>query len=159
MSKYQVIVGNIGMVYDGNNPVEASRTYGEYKSQSESGVGRAGCEDVTLLENGEPKYEHIGVYTRTYKIISCGNIRSSDGEGWELNDAHYTGEEVELPVEGLTVTHLIKALKDCGRFYKHVGKHMVYIDEEDYGYTLTLRAKRDGQFLYQFQPKDQDGGS
>lgn len=60
MERYQVIVGNIGTVYDGKNMIDANRTYGEYKRQSQSGYGRAGGEDVTLMDNNEIKYEHLG---------------------------------------------------------------------------------------------------
>ncbi|MAF80084.1 hypothetical protein CL629_03340 [bacterium] len=42
MKKYQVQVGNIGMVIDTNNLKEATRTYAEYKQISKSGIGRAG---------------------------------------------------------------------------------------------------------------------
>lgn len=59
-NRYQVICGNIGTVYDGNDMIEANRTYGEYKRQSESGYGRAGGESVTLMDGEEIKYEHIG---------------------------------------------------------------------------------------------------
>lgn len=52
--KYQVIVGNIGTVYDGESPIEANKAWGEYKKQSGTGVGRAAGEIVTLMKNGEP---------------------------------------------------------------------------------------------------------
>jgi hypothetical protein len=58
--RYEVVVGNIGHVYGGNNPVAARASYGEYKRLSESGQGRAAGEDVTLLEGGEPLLEHSG---------------------------------------------------------------------------------------------------
>lgn len=60
MERYQVIVGNIGTVYDGKGMIEANRTYGDYKRQSQSGIGRAGGESVTLMDNNEIKYEHLG---------------------------------------------------------------------------------------------------
>lgn len=63
MSRYQVIVGNIGTVFDGDNPVDANKSYGEYKRLSESGYGRAGGEDVYLMKDGELKYEHTGHLT------------------------------------------------------------------------------------------------
>ena len=59
--KYEVVVGNVGSVYHTNNPVHANRIYGEYKTDSTEGVGRASGESVVLLEDGEPKFEHIGV--------------------------------------------------------------------------------------------------
>ena len=58
--RYQVIVGNIGTVYDGDSWNEAKKTYGEYKRISQSGVGRAGGESVTLMDGEEIKYEHFG---------------------------------------------------------------------------------------------------
>ena len=59
-NRYQVICGNIGTVYDGNDMIEANRTYGEYKRQSTDGHGRAAGESVTLMDNNEPKHEHFG---------------------------------------------------------------------------------------------------
>ena len=60
MSEYQVIVGNIGTVYDGPNPIEANKVYGTYKSLSQCDVGRASGESVTVLRDGEIQHEHIG---------------------------------------------------------------------------------------------------
>jgi hypothetical protein len=60
MARYQVIVGNIGTVYDGDNMIDANRDFGTYKRQSQSGRGRAGGETVTLFDNDEIKFEHIG---------------------------------------------------------------------------------------------------
>ena len=60
MERYQVIVGNIGQVYDGNNPIEARKVYGEYKRQSIDNYGRAAGESVTIFDNGEIDIEYIG---------------------------------------------------------------------------------------------------
>ena len=56
---YQVIVGNIGTVYEGKDIIEAVQTYDDYKQQSESGIGRAGGETVTLMDGEDNKIEHI----------------------------------------------------------------------------------------------------
>jgi hypothetical protein len=58
--KYQVIVGNIGTVLDTNDRHEVDSVFETYKAQSESGVGRAGGESVTIMEDGEPVKEHVG---------------------------------------------------------------------------------------------------
>ena len=58
--KYQVVVGNIGTVYDGDNADIADKHYEEYVEQSKSGRGRAGGEQVTLFVDGEPEREHQG---------------------------------------------------------------------------------------------------
>jgi hypothetical protein len=59
VKKYEIIVGNIGFVYETNNPIDARHVYGQYKRQSLSGIGRAGGESVTLTMDGEPILEHI----------------------------------------------------------------------------------------------------
>jgi hypothetical protein len=56
---YQVTVGNIGTVYDGDSLEEAEFAYKEYVEQSESGRGRAGNEEVTLWDGGEIMEYHI----------------------------------------------------------------------------------------------------
>lgn len=60
MSMYEVVVGNIGRVCETTSPIEARRVYGIYKKQSQSEVGRAGGEDVTIFKDGEPDLEFIG---------------------------------------------------------------------------------------------------
>ncbi len=58
--QYEVVVGNIGSVYSGNDLEEATKHYAEYVGQSRLGYGRAANEGVTLLANGEIKREHYG---------------------------------------------------------------------------------------------------
>lgn len=50
---YEVIVGNVGTVYQGDSAVSASRAFKGYVAQSKSGVGRAAGESVTRMKNGE----------------------------------------------------------------------------------------------------------
>ena len=57
MSKFQVIVGNIGTVYDGDDYNEAMKNYNEYSEQSKQQYGRAAGEPVTLWIEGEPALE------------------------------------------------------------------------------------------------------
>lgn len=58
MPTYTVLVGNIGQVHEGQSRDEARKRYDEYVVQSNSGIGRAGHEQVTLFEDGEPIAEH-----------------------------------------------------------------------------------------------------
>lgn len=60
MATYQVIVGNIGTVWEGNNPIEARGVYGTYKRQSADNYGRAAGEDVTVMRDNEIFYEYAG---------------------------------------------------------------------------------------------------
>ncbi len=55
---YQVIVGNIGTVYDGDNGFDARRTFMSYVKDSGAKYGRASGEPVTLMRDGEPVEEH-----------------------------------------------------------------------------------------------------
>jgi hypothetical protein len=59
MSTWQVIVGNVGTVYDGKDGFKAKQEYAAYKALSVEGYGRAGNEPVTLMRDGEPVWEHI----------------------------------------------------------------------------------------------------
>jgi hypothetical protein len=60
MGRFQVIVGNIGTVYDGNSYSKATEDYLEYLDQSARQYGRAAGEDVTLMADGEIIHEHVG---------------------------------------------------------------------------------------------------
>jgi len=64
MPIYEVIVGNIGLVYSGAKIKQARDTYLEYVNQSRIGHGRAGGEDVTMLKYGEPVWEFMGKLSR-----------------------------------------------------------------------------------------------
>lgn len=58
--KFQVIVGNIGIVYDGNNNMVAHHKFSFYVKDSKTNLGRSGGESVTLMHNGEIEREYIG---------------------------------------------------------------------------------------------------
>lgn len=58
--RYEVIVGNIGTVYDGASMSAASETYRDYVMMSKSERGRAGGESVTMLKDGDIVREHAG---------------------------------------------------------------------------------------------------
>ena len=50
---FQVIVGNIGCVYNGVSRKRANETFNEYRDQSVGNYGRAAGEEVALFEHGE----------------------------------------------------------------------------------------------------------
>jgi len=64
MSQYQVIVGNVGNVYDGDNKQEAYKHYSEYVHESKYGTGMASGESVTIMDNDEPENEFLGLVDR-----------------------------------------------------------------------------------------------
>jgi len=50
---YEVVVGNVGRVYNGTSKREADKVYHDYCKMSRSGYGRAGGEEVGLFVDGE----------------------------------------------------------------------------------------------------------
>ena len=58
-TKYQLYVDNIGKVWEGNDPKEATSTFDHYKQRSLSGFSRAGGEAITLFEDGDISQEYI----------------------------------------------------------------------------------------------------
>lgn len=60
LTKYTVVVSNIGTVYRGANKRTAEGVYSGYKAQSKAGTGRAGNESVTLFVDGEIYLHHEG---------------------------------------------------------------------------------------------------
>jgi hypothetical protein len=57
---FEVVVGNIGKVYSGNDEVEAGKEFNEYCEQSKDGYGRAAYEAVSLFKNDELINEYAG---------------------------------------------------------------------------------------------------
>ena len=69
MSKYQVIVGNIGTVFDDTDGDIAESIYLEYKRKSITEWStRAAGEQVTLFQDGEILLEHPG-YVHMYENL------------------------------------------------------------------------------------------
>jgi hypothetical protein len=58
--KFEVIVGNIGTVYSGNNFMVASCKFDAYVKQSKQEFGRACGESVTMLHNNKIRREYSG---------------------------------------------------------------------------------------------------
>lgn len=53
MARYEVVVGNVGTVYAGDDAAAAQAAFDEYLNQSIHGHGRAQGEPVTMFEDGE----------------------------------------------------------------------------------------------------------
>lgn len=57
--QFEIVVENIGTVYDGEDYWDAREKFVEYRSQSVNGVGRAADASVTWFKDGEPYQEHL----------------------------------------------------------------------------------------------------
>lgn len=60
LSRFEVIVGHIGVVYRGDDAGAALAVFAEYVAESKTGTGRAGDEPVTLMDDGQIQFEYAG---------------------------------------------------------------------------------------------------
>jgi len=58
--RYEVIAGNVGTIYLGDEPLVARRAYLDAVWLSTHEKGRMAGESVYLMKNGEPISEHEG---------------------------------------------------------------------------------------------------
>ncbi len=58
MARYEVIVGNIGKVYNGDSAFDAYVMYNTYRGLSKRGQGRCANEPVTLFRDDEITAEY-----------------------------------------------------------------------------------------------------
>jgi hypothetical protein len=59
-NQYQLIVGNVGTVYEGTNGFNAIKDYNQYVKLSKESTGRVSGESVTLIRNDEIYREYEG---------------------------------------------------------------------------------------------------
>ena len=67
MQHYEVIVGNIEIVYSGSDALKASAVYTDYQQQSEALIGRAAGKHVALLCASRIKHEYTPDKPKTDK--------------------------------------------------------------------------------------------
>lgn len=85
---------------------------------------------------------------KKFQVITLGNI--DDGNGPEVNDAHYTGVEVELESTG--IVDVMKALKAADLLYKHITRRSIYIDWEAGGESsIYIRARKNHYWLWELR--------
>ena len=92
---YEVVVGNVGRVYNGTSKREADKVYHDYIEMSRSGYGRAGGEEVTLFVDGEledsysPPYHDEDEYG--YDDVGLDDIqmreRNPSGSDYEIYES------------------------------------------------------------------------
>ncbi len=68
MKKYEIVVSNIGTVYQGNSKKEAEKIYNEYIKLSKGNYGRACGENCYFMKNGEPLKTFYGYITMQDRI-------------------------------------------------------------------------------------------
>ena len=82
-----------------------------------------------------------------YKVVNYTNIMGSEGM-WEVNDAHFTGDEIELS-EDATGRDVMNALKEAGVCTKNCQLRWLEIDmgSED----IYIRQASNGKWLWELR--------
>jgi hypothetical protein len=75
MDTFQVVVGNLGTVYSGDNREEAVERYFAYCDQADLPWGRASGEPVTLLSYGDVEWEKAG---KSDEVVEYDEMPYSD---------------------------------------------------------------------------------
>ncbi len=61
MAHYEVIVGNVGKIYDGDSAEDALDDFYDYVRASRNWIGAVAGEAVTLMQDGRPIHEHKAI--------------------------------------------------------------------------------------------------
>ena len=61
MAHYEVIVGNVGKIYDGDSAEDALDDFYDYVRASKNWIGPVAGEAVTLMQDGRPIHEHKAI--------------------------------------------------------------------------------------------------
>jgi len=89
MPNYEVIVGNVGTTYHGEDENKARQEYHEYVEISKNNKGnRVYAEDVILMEDGEIIEEYVGHINYTTITVTITVNREDENQAIEaLNQA------------------------------------------------------------------------
>ena len=96
--EHQIIVGNIGTVYDGDSETEAQKNYNEYVDQSKNNYGSAAGEEVTWIEDNEIREEYIPeiiVYSKVTVGYVTQDYVEKDGNFVCVNQTFIAGDQVD----------------------------------------------------------------
>lgn len=87
-----------------------------------------------------------------YKIVHLDNVM---GEcGWEVNDAHFLGDTIELHHKHIEDDKLLVAeLRDAGFLPPRTKYTQIDVEGND-GFSIWLRERKSGMWLYELRPID-----
>lgn len=100
-TRFEVIVSNVGVVCRTDHESEARASYVEQKGFSESVYGLAAGEDVTLMMDGQPFEEFIGMLTAERAANEQAPCGCPNCAGTRALHALVTGEEKNLPARDI----------------------------------------------------------
>lgn len=95
--KYQVVVGNVGTVYDGDDIAQATSDYEDYVEFSKHDAGRASKETVTLFADAEPIEEYHPNAVIIYHCPDCSHdMNDIGGKMYQCPECDYETDKNEL---------------------------------------------------------------
>ncbi len=134
--KYEVIVGNIGRVYAGNDLMRAAATFHEYQDQSRRGYGLATGESVTMFRAGEIFKEHQG---------SVENPSGPHGRGiaraWQGSPAKFVSKPGDYGRVGYS--ELAMSTRIAGKRIVQYALFMEHEGEAGQAYVLWAQVRTD----------------
>jgi hypothetical protein len=157
--RWEVVVGNVGTVFDGTRESAARQTYKDYVIKSKSNNGRAGGEDVTLMKNGEPVAEHFGTnqneearrrpmaraqprldaFTRQYiETALWSSTDNADDSGGDPLDENYGADDIAPET-------MAKMVADCDTFQSENAEALeIFGDDSKAGHYFWLARNGHG---------------
>jgi ribosomal protein L37AE/L43A len=115
MTKYQVVVGNLGLVHESDDRQAAEESFKEYVDFSKSDYGRVAGEPVTLFEDGEILKEYCLDYVE-FECPQCGETMTSIGDGiFQCVECDYENSK-----EGILYPKLVEALQSCSELFDNL---------------------------------------
>ena len=89
MAHYEVIVGSVGKIYDGDSAEDALDDFYDYVRASKNQIEQVAGEPVTLMKNGVPIHEHKG-----------GRFKVGDRVSWNPPRTAFGKEDRFAPLSG-----------------------------------------------------------
>jgi ABC-type phosphate transport system auxiliary subunit len=95
-----------------------------------------------------PDHQYTRKLPKVFKIISISNSGTKKS-GFEVNDSHYTGHELETDNDFPTLQEMIGRLQELEYLNEKANKSNIRIEEDDN--SLTLRERKTGYWLFEFR--------
>lgn len=119
MTRYIVVVGNLGTVYDGEDEDVATYAYADYVGVSDTGYGRLAFEPVTLFADGEPVLEHEpppeldpDLERELIEAVKAHAIEHYNENGWDFIVECYDDRDIGRELRRRRLTTIEAAIAD-----------------------------------------------
>lgn len=147
---YQVIVGNIGTVYEGTNGFEAIKEYNQYVSISKEGTGRAGNEQVTLLRDNDIYKEYLPPIM--LKVLSIDAWSGDEPKTWDWNNWFNVGQISLSEFEALKTDKEIAVWFFDNGYTTNSDMRKIVIEDDQYNLVITDRKTNCPLFAIEYGP-------